>query len=209
MEEKKVQGRYDRIRTIFSNWGNNHNFFRRQVGFTLVELLVVVGIIGILSVAVLATLNPLAQIQKGNDTKRKGDLSQIQKALETYYHDNGGYPKSSGNYRIIFTGNVNGNPADWGSNGFSPYMNKLPSDPSKDRIYVYFSSGPNPQSPQSYWLYASLERDKSCTNGVCVALDPQLCNKGDACTSLATNGVPSSACGGTCNFGISSSNTSP
>lgn len=206
MEEKKVQGGYNRIRAIFSNWGNNHNFFGRQTGFTLVELLVVIGIIGILSVAVLITLNPFAQIQKGNDTKRKEDLSQIQKALETYYHDNGSYPKSSSNYKIIFTGNVNGNPADWGTNGFSPYMSQLPLDPSKDRTYVYFSSG---SSPQSYWLYASLQRDKSCTNGVCVALDPQLCNKGDACTSLVNNGVPSSACGGTCNFGISSSNTSP
>ena len=178
---------FSRIRSIFDN------FFRKSNGFTLVELLVVIGIIGILVAAALLVLNPIAQFQKANDAKRKGDLAQIQRALEIYYHDLGKYPQSSSDYKIIY----NANTASWGSNLFMPYMNSLPQDPTPGRTYVYFSTPSN--NPQSYYLYASLERDN----------DPQLCNKGSACSSLANNGIPSLSCGKTCNFGVSSSNVNP
>lgn len=157
----------------------------------------VVGIIGILVVATLLVLNPISQFQKANDVKRKGDLAQIQRALEIYYHDLGKYPQSTADYKLIY----NGNPAPWGSNLFVPYMSALPQDPtSKTRNYVYFSTPSD--SPQSYFIYANLER----------AGDPQLCHQdGSACSSLSPNGIPASACGANliCNFGVSSSNTSP
>lgn len=224
MGKKETTKRHNFLWSLFGFRRNFYNIFRRQIGFiqhhfvlpkvelnrlnngagfTLVELLVVIGIIGILLTATLLILNPFAQIQKGNDTKRKGDLSQIQKALETYYHDLGKYPQSTADYKITDTA---GQPVSWGGS-FSPYMTVLPKDPSPGRNYVYFSTPAN--NPQSYYLYASLERDKSCTNGVCVPLDSQLCNKGNACLSLTSNGVSSSACGTTCNFGMSSSNVNP
>lgn len=203
MGEKETTKRYNFLWSLFGFRRNFYNIFRGRDGFTLVELLVVVGIIGILVAAALLVLNPIGQIQKGNDAKRKGDLTQIQRALETYYHDLGKYPASSADYKITY----NGQPVNWGSTGFSPYMLTLPKDPTQNRNYVYYSTPST--NPQSYWLYSSLERDKSCTNGVCVPLDQQLCNKGDACTSLPGNGIVSSACGSTCNFGVSSSNVNP
>jgi len=56
-------------------------------GFTLIELLVVIAIIGILSSVVIASLGSARD--KGNDTKRKADLHQIQNALELYYSECG------------------------------------------------------------------------------------------------------------------------
>src|SRR5258708_13026190 len=92
MGKKEVQERHNSIWTVFKSWRNNLNFFRRSSGFTLVELLTVVGIVGILLVAAILILNPVAQFQKANDAKRKSDLTQIQKALETYFNDYEKYP---------------------------------------------------------------------------------------------------------------------
>jgi prepilin-type N-terminal cleavage/methylation domain-containing protein len=63
-------------------------------GFTLIELVLVIGILAVISVIVLTVLDPIAQFQKANDAKIKSDLSQIQKGLENYYNDNNVYPDS-------------------------------------------------------------------------------------------------------------------
>lgn len=141
----------------------------------------------------LLVLDPVAQFQKANDTKRKSDLSQIQKSLETYFNDNGKYPphSTSPSYRLV---KLNDETAEWGSS-FLPYMNTLPKDPRTQRNYVYFATSDR----QSYYLYASLERNN----------DQKFCNGGNPCVSLATNGIPSNACGQTCNFAVSSSNVNP
>jgi general secretion pathway protein G len=162
-------------------------------GFTLIELLVVLGILGILAAALLAVINPVAQLQKSADAHRKADLESLQRALELFYQDNGNYPASSGTYHIE---DVNGNPLNWGSswqtNG-QTYMNELPKDPVSTQNYVYYSTG------QAYYLYAHLERG---------AGDPDVCNKGNACTNVP-NGVTCSTGGAVCNYGVSSPNVTP
>lgn len=66
--------------------------FTRQAGFTMVELLVVIAIIGILATAVLAALNPLEQIRKGQDTSRKADAKTILDAVDRFQATFGCYP---------------------------------------------------------------------------------------------------------------------
>lgn len=61
-------------------------------GFTLVELLIVIALIAILSVAVLATINPIEQTNKARDTKMQNDAAEVLGAIERYYASQNLYP---------------------------------------------------------------------------------------------------------------------
>jgi len=62
-------------------------------GFTIVELLIVIVVIGILAVITIVAYNGLQQ--RGRDAQRSSDIASLQKALELYHVDNGGYPTCS------------------------------------------------------------------------------------------------------------------
>jgi prepilin-type N-terminal cleavage/methylation domain-containing protein len=55
----------------------------RQKGFTLIEVLIVVGIIGLLASVVLSGLGSVRS--RGRDARRVADLRQVQQGLELYY----------------------------------------------------------------------------------------------------------------------------
>jgi prepilin-type N-terminal cleavage/methylation domain-containing protein len=63
-----------------------------QKGFTLVELLIVIALIAILSVAVLATINPIEQSNKARDAKVQNDAAEVMNAYERYYAGKSSYP---------------------------------------------------------------------------------------------------------------------
>jgi len=65
-------------------------------GFTLVELLIVIALIAILSVAVLATINPIEQTNKARDAKYKNDAAEVLGAYERYYASQNVYPWNPG-----------------------------------------------------------------------------------------------------------------
>jgi len=65
-------------------------------GFTLVELLIVIALIAILSVAVLATINPIEQSNKARDAKFKNDTAEVLGAFERYYASQNAYPWNNG-----------------------------------------------------------------------------------------------------------------
>jgi len=172
---------------------------KQSQGFTLIELIVVVGIIAVLAAFVFALLNPLSQFQKADDGKRKFDLSQIQRAMEQYYQDYSRYPNvDTSSYQMKDSA---GTIIQWGKTTslWQRYMSILPADPlSPSRKYVYYVSSDG----QSYWLYAALERG---------TLDSDICTSGGkgVCSSLSTNSIPTTSCGTTCNFGVSSPNVAP
>lgn len=56
----------------------------KNLGFTLVELLVVMSIIGVLSSVVVVAVDPIEQLARGRDAGRKTVASQIAHALEAY-----------------------------------------------------------------------------------------------------------------------------
>lgn len=62
----------------------------KQSGFTIVELLIVIVVIGILAALVVTTFNGIQQ--KGRDTERETDIKAIHGQLEAYYAQNGTYP---------------------------------------------------------------------------------------------------------------------
>ncbi len=59
-------------------------------GFTLVELLIVIGILGILLAIVLIALNPARQFSQANNTKRRSDVNALLNAVHQYAADNRG-----------------------------------------------------------------------------------------------------------------------
>lgn len=118
----------------------------KEKGFTLIELLVIISIIGFLAVLALVVLKDTRA--QSRDTKRKGDLKQIQTALELYYDKYSYYPAenwcdSSRGYNTI------GCPAsgnDWDytqplgvgkSLRDNNILMNLPKDPINDANYYY------------------------------------------------------------------------
>lgn len=167
-----------------------------NLGFTLIELIIVTAIVALIATASIAVLNPFGQFNKARDGKMKSDLSQIQKGLEGYYQDNGRYPGVASQCANNISGN-NGDGNDcieWGRS-WQPYMNILPQEAIASHRYVYHTDS----NGQVYYLYANLNNSK----------DPQGCNGGAACSSLSGNGISSTACGGICNFAVTSPNVSP
>ena len=66
---------------------------KEQKGFTIVELLIVIVVIGILAALV---LNTFSGVQKrARDTDRQNDMTQLATQLEVYYNDNGKYPTNA------------------------------------------------------------------------------------------------------------------
>ena len=63
---------------------------RKQQGFTIVELLIVIVVIGILAALVVTTFTGIQQ--KARDTERQTDIKAVHGQLEAYYAQNGAYP---------------------------------------------------------------------------------------------------------------------
>lgn len=59
-------------------------------GFTIIELLIVIVVIGILAALVITTYNGIQQ--KARDTERKTDINALHGQLEAYQAQNGKYP---------------------------------------------------------------------------------------------------------------------
>jgi prepilin-type N-terminal cleavage/methylation domain-containing protein len=63
---------------------------KQNKGFTIVELLIVIVVIGILALLVITTYSGIQA--KARNTKRSTDLQSLQTRLEAFYNDNGYYP---------------------------------------------------------------------------------------------------------------------
>jgi type II secretion system protein G len=62
-------------------------------GFTIVELLIVIVVIGILAAITVVAYNGIQQ--RGRDARRLADIKSVDRALQLYYVDNGSYPSTS------------------------------------------------------------------------------------------------------------------
>lgn len=106
--------------------------FRKRLGFTLVELLVVISIIGLLATS--AFIGVSYSAKRARDTRRKADLRQLQKAVELYYDENQTYPNTSGSWYGTCAGSGNVVSGVTGAGGYIPglaptYMPILPTEP--------------------------------------------------------------------------------
>jgi len=107
---------------------------RRQAGFTLIEIMVVVVILGILAALVVPRV--LDRPDQARAVAARQDVSGIMQALKLYRLDNGRYPTTEQGLRALVerpaTGQV---PPNW-----KQYLDRLPADPWGNP-YQYLNPG--------------------------------------------------------------------
>jgi general secretion pathway protein G len=132
-------------------------------GFSLVELIVVMAIMGVMATSV-AVINVSKNAERTRDVQRKSDLELMRSALEQYRYDNGAYVVStSGGYASsVLTALPTG------------YLANIPADPKPTLYNYYYKSG---TGGSSYTLCGRLEG---------ITPTPNACGSSVAC---GTSGV--------------------
>jgi general secretion pathway protein G len=106
----------------------------RVQGFTLIELMVVLVIIGVL--AALIVPNVLDRADDARVTAARTDVNNLMQALKLYRLDNQRYPAADQGLEALVRKPTTGNiPPNW-----RPYLEKLPNDPW-GRPYQYVNPG--------------------------------------------------------------------
>jgi general secretion pathway protein G len=106
-----------------------------QAGFTLIEVMVVVVILGILAAIVVPKV--MDRPDQARATKARTDIAAIESALNLYKLDNYNYPNTSEGLSALVQAPAGDKAVNWKSGG---YLQRLPKDPWQ-RPYQYLSPG--------------------------------------------------------------------
>jgi len=113
----------------------------KNKGFTLIEMLVVIAVIGLLAALILVGLSSFRT--RGRDTRRIADVKEIQNGLELYYMKSGEYPQQTSDMgedkdvRAQIWNNLRTTLLNAGLG-----INEIPQDPTApSRSYAYISNG--------------------------------------------------------------------
>ena len=107
---------------------------RRSAGFTLVEIMVVVVILGILAVLIVPRV--LGRSDEARQAAAKHDIATLMQSLKLYRLDNGRYPTNEQGLQALVTKPTSApTPSNW-----KPYLDKVPKDPWGN-TYQYLSPG--------------------------------------------------------------------
>jgi type II secretion system protein G len=120
---------------------------KSKSGFTLIELIIVIAIIGILTALIMP--NFMAGRIRARDSAKKSDLRSFKQALQMYYNDYQSYPAATGSNTNIAGCGVNGTTACSGTfeTTSTSYMKNLPTG------YRYYEDNAN----DTYTLEITLE----------------------------------------------------
>ncbi len=97
---------------------------RRQAGFTLIEIMVVVIIIGIL--AAIVAPNVIGRVDDARVTAAKSDIATIEGALKLYRLDNFSYPETQYGLDALVTRPSDPTIKNWNPEGYIERLNKDP-----------------------------------------------------------------------------------
>jgi len=103
--------------------GTRSRWRKRERGFTLVELMVVLVIIGLLATIVIINVMPAAD--RAATTKARADIATLEQGIEMYRLDNQRYPTSEEGLQALVAGQ---------------FIRRLPNDPW-NRPYAYAAPG--------------------------------------------------------------------
>ncbi len=121
---------------------------RKQRGFTLIEIMVVVVILGILAALVVPQV--MNRPDQAKVTVAKGDIKAIGAALDMYKLDNYSYPSTQQGLEALVE-KPSGNPQakNWNRDG---YLKRVPKDPWGNE-YQYLS--PGTEGPYDLYSYGA------------------------------------------------------
>ncbi len=142
----------------------------RRSGFTIVELLIVVVVIGILAAIVTVAYTGIQSAAR--DSSRIATLNQLQKAIELYYVENGDYPHIL--HGLGYESSCGSQTDNWGhcdrlktlTDALAPYAKFDPTElsvPSGGFYYAYASQAND--NYQTYGLMVQLEGDGGANDG--------------------------------------------
>ena len=113
------------------------NKMKKQSGFTLLEVMVVVVILGVLASFVVPNL--LGNKEKADQQKAITDIVALENALDMYKLDNSVYPTTDGGLDALVSKPSSPEPRNYRDGG---YIKRLPNDPWGNE-YQYLSPGDN------------------------------------------------------------------
>lgn len=109
----------------------------KEQGFTLIEVMVVVVILGILAAILVPKI--MDRPEQARITKARQDIRALEAALNLYKLDNYVYPTTDQGLEALVEEPASPEPPNWKSGG---YVDRLPMDPWK-QPYQYLSPGAN------------------------------------------------------------------
>lgn len=109
---------------------------RGRGGFTLIEIMVVIVILGLLAALVVPKL--IGRTEEAKRTQARVQIKNIQQAMELFKLDNGFYPSTEqGIEALVKTPESGRTPKNYRKGG---YMDRVPKDPW-GKAFVYISPG--------------------------------------------------------------------
>jgi len=113
-----------------------HHFHSHRRGFTLIEIMVVIVILGILAALVVPKV--IGRADDARVTAARQDIAQVMQALNLYKLDNSRFPTQEQGLKALVQKPTSGpTPSNWRSGG---YLSKMPTDPWKTP-YQYLNPG--------------------------------------------------------------------
>lgn len=131
---------------------------QRHAGFTIVELLIVIVVIGILAAITIVAYNGVQQ--RSRDGRRDSDMHLLKTALEMYQADNATYPG------VCAGGDNSGCDITFLATALNPYIKSIPTEPVSTRTQYQYVRG---SSTTSYGILVKYEAKPVCKTGVNVA----------------------------------------